>query len=180
MKKIICGILIVAIIASFFTFTTSGASKANYKIDNDTVDNTFMNRRSGFDIYVTGSSHYNGDCRRQLSSNANAYYEWRKKSDPVYSKDYPIYVTVGVYLNNTRFTDTRAHYHIIQEDDRYLINILDHNTARAGWTYFDATFNWNNTTPNEFTVYGLAVTPSGLGNGLYTGADAIHINAEAG
>ena len=31
MKKIICGILIVAIIASFFTFTTSGASKANYK-----------------------------------------------------------------------------------------------------------------------------------------------------
>lgn len=181
MKKLLCSFLVLTLMISVFAFSASAASTANYIIDNDTVDKTCTVLRDGFGIYVTGSSHYNGDCRRQLSSDRLKFYEWRKKSeaDAVYSYGYPIYVTAGVYLRNSLFTDTQAHYYLIQEDGGYLINIINQNTARAGWTYFDATINWNYATPNTFSVYGMSVSPSGIGSG-YTGADAISIVAEPG
>lgn len=181
MKKVVCFLLAFSLMISVFSFSTSAASSANYIIDNDTVDKTCTVLRDGFGIYVTGSSHYNGDCRRQLSSDSSKYYEWRKKSqaDAVYSYGYPIYATCGVYLKNSLFTDTQAHYYIVQEDGGYLINIINQNTAPAGWTYFDATINLNYATPTKFSIYGMSVSPSGIGTG-YTGADAIRIVAEAG
>lgn len=181
MKKVLSSLLVCALVIGVCTFSAYAASTANFIIDNDTVDKTCTVFRDGFDIYVTGSSHYNGDCRRQLSSNKYAYYEWRKKSktDAVYSYDAPIYVTAGVYLRNSLFTDTQAHYYLEQEDGSYLINIINQKTAREGWTYFDATINLNYATPNTFSVYGMSLSPSGIGSG-YTGADAISIVAEAG
>lgn len=78
MKKLLCSFLVLTLMISVFAFSASAASTANYIIDNDTVDKTCTVLRDGFGIYVTGSSHYNGDCRRQLSSDRLKYYEWRK------------------------------------------------------------------------------------------------------
>ncbi len=179
MKKLLCTILIMVLTVSAFSFNTSAASKAYFVIDNDTVDSTCKTERNGFTVYVTGSSHYNGDCRRQASSNKNAKYSWCKKSEAVHSVYYPIYMAAGVYLNNTKFTDTQAHYYVVQRDGGYLMNILNQKTAPGGWTYFDYTIYMNNTTPETYSLYGMSVSPSGIGSG-YTGADAISISAEAG
>lgn len=179
MKKMFCTILVFILIVSAFSFSASAASTANFLIDNDTVDSTCKTERDGFGIYVTGSSHYNGDCRRQSSSNKYTWYQWCKKSEAIYSSYYPIYMVAGVYLNNSMFTDTQAHYYVVQRDGGYLMNILNQNTAPAGWTYFDYIISVNYATPNGFSLYGMYVSPSGTGTG-YTGADAIRITAEAG
>ena len=175
MKKILCGMLMVSVFLSVFSLNTSAETTVSFTIDNDTVDSTCINWQNGFDIYVTGSAHYNDDCRRALTSNTEAFYEWSKRSCMLASSK-PIYVTAGYYLNNTLFTDPQAMYYIVQRDGGYLMGYVNQKTARGGWSYINYTITKNYATPGGYSVWGMSVSPSGVGTG-YTGADAISIRA---
>ena len=175
MKRILCCFLALTLLATVFSFSASAASSTNFIIDNDSSDSACDTEHLGFDIYVTGSSHYNGDCRRALTSNTDAWHIWENESKMLRSTN-PISVTAGIYLNNSRFTDPDAHYYVQQRDGGYLMKRLDQNTARAGWTYINYTINKNYATPGGYSVKGVMVCTSGSGTG-YTGADAISVSA---
>ncbi len=74
MKRIICGVLTVVLIFSICTFSTFAVTSTSFIIDNDSSDSACDTSHYGFDIYVTGSSHYKGDCCRGLTSNTSARY----------------------------------------------------------------------------------------------------------
>lgn len=177
MKKIICGVLTLILIFSICSFSASAAVSTSFIIDNDSSDSACDTSHYGFDIYVTGSSHYNGDCRRGLTSNTSAWYSWINESKKISSTS-PISVTAGYYINNSRFTDPAACYYIEQRDGGYLMARVNQNTAPVGWSYINYTVNKNYATPGGFSVYGMSLGTSGSGSG-YTGADAIRVSATA-
>ena len=109
MKRILCCVSALVLFVTIFSFSASAASSTNFIIDNDSPDSACVTEHVGFDVYVTGSSHYNRDCRRALTSNTAAWYSWENESKMLRSTN-PISLTAGIYLNNSKFTDPDAHY----------------------------------------------------------------------
>lgn len=156
---------------SFEPITTRGS--VNYRIDNDTIDSRFRNRRYGFSTYFENAYSYNGDARRTASVNKDDYYEWiGYRLDTMNRK---IYLNMGIYLNSTSFTDTKAEYWSIQGFQMFLIGTKNQNTAPAGWSYTNSVLD-RTYEVSGMRFDGINVSPSGTGSG-YTGADAISVYA---
>lgn len=160
---------------------SSNAYDLSVIIDNDTSNTSiFNNHREGFEIYVTGSSHYNSDCRRDYNTEKYNRYYWNLNSSYGNITKYtPINLMVGIYLNNPLFQDTQAGYWLQQKDGGYMMATVNQNTAPVGWSYIYYTVNLNYATPGLYSVTGISVRASGNGSG-YTGADAISLYGTTG
>lgn len=154
--------------------SNTARSSVRYTIDNDTIDSRYSNTRYGFSIYYEGSQHYNGDARRTASANKNHRYGWVGTN--FYTPKKELYVTIGMYLNSSLFTDSRTGYWSNQGIDSFLIGRKNQNTAPAGWSYMNGVLDKNYATVEGIPLKGIDVAPSGTGSG-YTGADAISVYA---
>lgn len=144
------------------------AFAATATIDNDTnLGSPYYNKPYGFSTpnYTANGWQYrkagfNGDSRLLPSGKANKNYNW------TIQKRYST-VTIQAYLNDSKFTDKRAEYSVMTNNNKYSYTILkniNQHLAPGGWN-----------TIRKLNINGslsLELTSSGSGN---TGADGIKI-----
>ena len=151
------------------------SSMADFYIDNDDAHGYSNARIGGFDTYLSGSSHYNGDARRE-ETGKNAEYWWYFEGSGKTSST-SITVTLHAYVNHSTFTDPKANYCVNACSTNFDIGYLDQDSADAGWNYVGrrtvkplTSIGYNSVTPT-----GIVVQPSSF-NGYNTGADGIRVN----
>lgn len=181
MKRLITVLLVVVLV--FSLMTTALAASTSYYVDNDTSDtNNCYNVRVGYTAYISDSDYYNGDLRRTMSANSSDEYDWMRYYPFGNTVRYNnISMTVGIYLKSSVLSDTAASYWCIQpngdgSDGNYRMFYLNQSLYADGWTYKSYTVNVNYGTPGYYTINGIAVKPSGTGNG-YSAADAVYVYA---
>lgn len=142
-------------------------------IDNDDAHG-YSNTRRGFDTYLSGDSHYNGDARRQSTGGNYEYAWWLNSASETSSSS--IIVTLEAYVNHSNFTDPNATYYVNGCDTIFEVNSINQNTADAGWNYVGRRVVKPLTSIGytRITTSAVCVIPSS-NSGYNTGADGIWV-----
>ena len=155
-------------------FPASAVTTRKCLIDNDTADDAnYYNERNGYGIYVTGSEHFNGDCRRKYTSSGASSYTYELKS-PLSFTCTASYAYLNVYYNNTWFTDPAAVYYVQGNNYSwgqmaYTVATVNQATRPKGWSNVARAYSLNSASYSD----GVSTSPSGQNTGGYTGVDAI-------
>ena len=143
-------------------------------IDND--DSTgHSNTKTGFNTYITGSSHYRGDARTQATGYNNKMYNWLLGYNSLTS-NHKIVVQMYVHLSDYSFTDPHAEYSVLCGGIGVVDSDFNQNIAPLGWSYVGSrTFlisdGWGSPT---ITLHSGSLK-SGNVSGYTTGADGIRL-----
>lgn len=170
-KSIVLPIMIISIIfISNFTAFAVGTRL----VDNDTIDQSCYNERSGFNSYMSYGYLYNGDARIENSSNSSKFYQW------LYPASGPsgntMTVSLSVYLKHSRFTDPRAWYSVqYTQFSSYSLGRINQRLATSGWNYLRNISVPSLYAGGGFISHYVELSPSGTPGGE-TGADAIQID----
>lgn len=155
-----------------FSAMASFNSFAYLEIDNDDSKG-YSNINNGFNTYLSGSSHFRGDARRNYNSEyANYTYEFSGSGK---STTTSFKVKLYAYVNDSTFTNPSAKYVAYGNSSAYTFGTLNQDTAFGGWNYV------GEATVKPLTQYGYkSVTCNAVGVGTngplrYTGADGVRV-----
>lgn len=168
-KRILSYTLAMGIV--FSTISTL-SSFAYIEVDNDDSQG-FFNYNNGFNTYLTSSSHYRGDSRRNYNDQyANYTYELSGYGQ---STNTSMTASMYAYLNDITFTNPSAKYVAYGNSTSFTFGYLNQNTAAGAWNYVgEATirplFEYGYT---EVLCSGVGVETDGPYR--YTGADAVRV-----
>ncbi|MDE6034830.1 MAG: hypothetical protein K2G36_02860 [Ruminococcus sp.] len=174
LKKVLSYILAVGLVFSTMSVVTSFAY---IEVDNDDSQG-FSNTNNGFDTYLTSSSHYRGDSRRNYNSpDANYVYEFNGHGK---STTTSFKVKMYAYLNDATFNNPKAKYVAYGNSTSFLFGCLNQNTAAGTWNYVgEATVKpLTSVGYNSVTCNSVGVETNGIpeyNTGYNTGADAVRV-----
>lgn len=174
MKKIISVFLTSMIIISLLiSLSAFGAVKIVYVDNDDSQGHT--NARSGYNTYITGSSHYRNDARTQATGSTYNYYEWDLCDDKVTSRT-GITLSLYAHINHSTFNDQGASYSALCSYSSF-INVINQETFSPTWYIVGTVYLTPYTAVGErdVTLHGAFVQP-GTSYGYTSAADGLRFN----
>lgn len=155
-------------------YTNGNEIITEWEIDNDTIASKVANSLRGFDTYLNGSNHYNGDARRSPTG-TDARYIWEViNAGAQNASSYAcLYMDLHIWLNDASFNDPYAEYWVGDSTISYPFCTINQRVAYPGWNNRSSAKN-TSVRPGYFFINNVSVTP-GSTSGYYTGADCIRL-----